>query len=532
MQEQQPTTADSELQQLSITARRAIPMKGWPTVDACAREILRRDPDSAEGWFLAGLVAKTRQTQDAAIDAFSKALDRDAARYDAAIELANQFAAARLHGKAVRLIDAHVDKLSNSPLYLNMAGMVYSGAGLPDRAWPLFERADALQPGIDLFQANMATCAFFLGRLDDARRRYRDLLQRHPTHQRYHYQLAQLGKAPDSSHVDEMKAVIEQTKLPPDRNIFMYYAIGKELEDLEQWQEAFRYYRMAGDAVASVAKYDVSSDVALIDTFISVCNADWLREGASSDTSGKTPIFVVGLPRTGTTLTERIIASHSNVRSVDETQFMQMVIRRVSNVDSEEKMTPEMVEAAAKLDPSVIRDGYLELVDYKLGEEPMFADKLPFNVFYLGFIAKAWPAARIVVVNRNPMDSCFAMYKHVFTWAYKFSYTLEGLGTFYPAYRRLLDHWRATLGDRIVEIDYEKLVTNQQAETRRLLDRLGLDFEDACLNFEKNTTATLTASAAQVREKVHSRSVDRWKHYEAQLEPLRTMLENAGIPVS
>lgn len=532
MQQKPPITANNELQRLSMTARSAIAQKAWPTVDACAQEILRRDPDSAEGWFLAGLVLKARQQADAAIEAFSTALDRDNARYDAAIELANQYAGARQHGKAVRLIDEHVDSLSNSPLYLNMAGMVYSGAGLPDKAWPLFRKADALQPGIDLFQANMATCAFFLGKLDDARRRYRDLLGRHPTHQRYHYQLAQLGKATDSRHVDEMKAVIEQTKLPPDRNIFMYYAIGKELEDLEQWDEAFRYYKMAGDAVASVAKYDVNSDIALIDTFIRVCDADWLKVGASSDAGGKTPIFVVGLPRTGTTLTERIIASHSRVRSVDETQFMQMVIRRVSNIDSDEKMTPGMVEAAAKLDISVIRDGYLDLVDYKLGDEPMFADKLPFNVFYLGFIAKAWPAARIVVVNRNPMDSCFAMYKHVFTWAYKFSYTLEGLGRFYPAYRRLLDHWRATLGERIVEIDYEQLVTNQEAATRSLLERLGLDFEEACLNFEKNTTATLTASAAQVREKVHSRSVDRWKHYEAQLEPLRTMLEDAGIPVS
>lgn len=532
MQKQQSNPADDRLAQLSMTARRAIPANGWPTVDACAREILKRDPVSAEGLFLSGLVAKARQQPDGAIDAFTRALDADSARYDAAIELANQYAGARRHGKAVGLIDEYVDKLANSPLYLNIAGMVYSGAGLPKKAWPLFEQANTLQPGIDLFQANLATCAFFLGKLDDAKRRYRDLLERHPTHQRYHYQLAQIGKAADSRHVDEMKAVVKRTKLPPDRNIFMYYAIGKELEDLERWDDAFHYYKMAGDAVASVAKYDVGSDIALIDTFIDVCNENWLSDGASSDRSGKTPVFVVGLPRTGTTLTERIIASHSQVRSVDETQFMQMVIRHESGIESDEKMTPAMVAAAAKLDIAVIRDAYLDLVDYKLGEEPMFADKLPFNVLYLGFIAKAWPDARIVVVNRNPMDSCFAMYKHVFTWAYKFSYTLESLGEFYPAYRRLLNHWRATLGDRIVEINYEDIVARQDSATRTLLEQLGLEFEGACLNFEKNKSATLTASAAQVREKVHSRSVNRWKYYEAQLAPLRTMLESAGIPVT
>lgn len=529
MQTRGMTAAGAHLERLSATARRAVPAGGWPTVNACAREILHRDPHSAEGWFLSGLVAGAQQQPEAATDAFTRALELDGSRYDAAIELANRFAGARLHGRAVQLIDEHAERLSNSPRYLNMAGMIYTGAGLPEKAWPLFRRADELQPGVDLFKANLATCAVFLGKLNEARRRYRDLLARHPTHQRYHYQLAQLGRATDCSHIDEMKAVVQRTKLPPDRNIFIHYAIGKELEDLERWDEAFAYYKLAGDAVAGVADYDVDRDIQLIDAIIRICDAEWLRNGACTDVTGKTPIFVVGLPRTGTTLTERIIASHSEVRSVDETQFMQMVIRRESNVASDEKMTPEMVSAAARLGIEVIRDGYMELVDYKLGDEPMFADKLPFNVFYLGFIAKAWPGARIVVVNRNPMDSCFAMYKHVFTWAYKFSYTLDGLAAFYPAYRRLLDHWRALLGDRIVEIEYERLVANPEFEIRTLLAQLGLPFEEACLRFDENESATLTASAAQVRERVHTRSVGRWQRYESELRPLREKLEAAGI---
>ena len=240
-----------------------------------------------------------------------------------------------------------------------------------------------------------------------------------------------------------MKKVIRSTNMTPDKNVFMYYAIGKELEDLEEWDEAFEYFKMAGDAVTSVAEYDINADLRLIDTIIEACNEDWLvadTTDAPMDVSGKIPIFLIGLPRSGTTLTERIISSHSKVASAGETQFMQMVIRRESGVESDEKMTPAMIEAATKLDINVIGDGYMNMLSYRLGGEPMFIDKLPFNIFYLGFIAKAYPDARIIHMKRNPMDSCFAMYKQVFTWAYKFSYTLEGLGRFYAAYVRLVDH--------------------------------------------------------------------------------------------
>ena len=242
-------------------------------------------------------------------------------------------------------------------------------------------------------------------------------------------------------------------------------------------------------------------------------------------------MFIVGLQRTGTTLTERILCSHSRVESLGETQFLQMVIRRESGVHSVEPMTPEMISAAAGKDIRRIADGYLEAVAYRLGDRPLFIDKLPYNFLFLGFIAKAWPDARIIHVSRHPMDSCFAMYKQVFTWAYKFSYSLDHLARYYVAYRRLLDHWRATLGERLVEVEYERLVSDPEAETWRLLAALGLDFEEACLHFERNRSASTTASSVQVREKIHDRSVGRWRHFRTQLEPLRHALEQAGIAV-
>ena len=520
------------LKQLGAAGRSAAFRRDWATVDACARELLKRENQSTEGHFLAGLVCKASQQADSAVEAFSRTLELDDARYDAAIELANQYCLAQRHGDAFALVDRYESSLSNSPLYLNMAGSIFSGIGMPDRAWPLFNKANELQPGIDLFLANLAGCAVFLGKIEEARQIYQDLLQRHPTHQRYHYQLSRLDKASSTDHIEQMQDVLRSTRQTPDKNVFMHYAIGKEFEDLEHWDDAFKHYKIAGDAVAGVADYDIENDIQLIDSFIDVCNADWLASGRvenSGDNHHRTPVFVVGLPRTGTTLTERIIASHSRVQGVGETQYMQMVIRRESGIVSERKMTPEMVRAAAAIDIRVIRNGYMDLLDFKLGDQPVFVDKLPFNIFYLGFIAKAFPNAKIVHVRRNPMDSCFAMYKQVFTWAYKFSYTLDGLARFYPAYVRLIDHWRSTLGDRLIEVEYESLVAEQEDQTRHLLRALELEFERACLEFNTNESATLTASAVQVREKIHSRSVGRWKNVAPQLEPLRIALEAAGI---
>ena len=524
-------TMNEYITQVSATARQAVFKRNWPTVSACAREILKHDELSPEGYFLAGLVAKAAARGDEAMRSFETALDLDSRRHDAAIELAFMMGAARRFGDATALVSKYEHKLGKSPLYLNMAATVYSSAGMHARALPLFEKANELQPGVDMFQNSLATCYVTLGKIDEARAVYNELKSRFPKHQRYHYQLARLAKAKDRSHVDEMIAVLQQTNQPADKNIFMYYAIGKELEDLEEWDEAFEYFEKAGNAVMSVADYDSDSDLELIDTIIECCSADWVADGASEKARDKTPIFVIGLPRTGTTLTERIVSSHSTVASVGETQFMQMVIRRESGIQSDEKMTPEIIQAGVNLDIDVIGDGYMDMLSYRLGEEPMFIDKLPFNIFYLGFIAKAFPGSRIVLMGRNPMDSCFSMYKQVFTWAYKFSYSLEGLGRFYPAYRRLVEHWRAILGDRLIEIDYEALVADQENQIRMLLDRLGLEFEQACLEFEKNPAASGTASSVQVRQKIHRGSVDRWKRYEQQLGPLRKMLEAAGIAV-
>ena len=524
----------SKPEQISIAARRAAQSQDWNTVADCANEILRQDANSAEGYYLGGLVERVAKRPANAARIFEKALELDADRYDAAIELASLYSASRRNADVAALLAKYEDKLGNSPMYLDMAGTVYTEIGMHLKAWPLFEQATKLQPGVDLFKANFAACGVFLGKIEEAREIYQALLKRFPNHRRNHYELSRMDKAMDNRHIEQMEEILQTVNDTPDKNIYMYYALGKELEDLEQWERSFEYYKKAGDAVNSVAEYDVAEDTTVIDKVIEVCNAEWLAGDtgkSGTNCSDKTPVFIVGLPRTGTTLTERIVSAHSQVESLGETLFLQMMLRKESGVQSIESMNAEIIEAVAKKDIGLIAKGYLDSVNYRFGDEPMFIDKLPFNVLYLGFIAKAWPNAKIILLVRNPMDSCFSMYKQVFTWAYKFSYSLDGLGRYFVAYDRLINHWRELLKDRLIEVEYESLVTDQENQTGILLDKLGLKFERACIDFDKNKAPVATASSVQVREKVHSKSVDKWTRFARQLQPLKEHLENAGIKV-
>lgn len=522
---------NSQIQQLSNSARRAVQARDWAYVTACAREILNRQRTSAEGRFLLGLAEKGSDRIEKAIKAFSTAIKLDESRYDAAVELADQYMHLNRYGEAVELLEPYEPLLANSPLYLDRAATVYINVGMPEKAWPLLEKANELQPGVESLRAHLAECAVFVGKIDEAKAIYTELLEKHPNHQHNHYELSRAARATNATHVEQMKEVLDRTRLPPERNIYLYYALGKELEDLEQWDEAFEYYKMGGDAARSQADYDVQNDVALFDKVIEVCDTEWLDREApvESGETEKTPIFIAGLPRSGTTLTERILASHSEVESAGESFFMQTMIKAVSGIHTRDKMNPAVIAAAAKKDIRRIASGYLEAIDYRLSDKPMFIEKFPENSLFLGFIAKAFPGGKIILQKRNPMDTCFAMYKQSF---FRFAYSLDDLGLYYMAYDRLVRHWRELFGERLIEVEYESMVSDHENETRRLLEQLGLEFEEACLHFEKNVAASNTASTVQVREKAHTRSVRRWKRYEKQLQSLRQQLENAGIDVA
>ena len=513
---------------LARVGRQAVVARDWGRVHACGLQISRQAPADPEGPFLLGLAQKAAMNVQPSADYFAQALKLGAERYDAAVELAFQYVLLNRPVEAKNLLDQYRESLSNSPIYLNLAGEAYTRMNRHEDAWPLFENACKLQPEVEMFNANLASCAVYLGDIDSARSIYKRMLKRNPMNRRNHYELSKLERAKNDRHVRQMLKVLRKTDDGPAKNIYLYYALGKELEDLGRWSEAFDYYKKAGDAVKTVSDHVVASDVAVIDRIIAVCSREWLLSAPTTEGTARTPIFVVGLPRTGTTLTDRVLSSHSMVESGGETQLLQMVLRRQSGVDSKVDMSPEIVEAAARVAPESIAAAYVEAMSHRLGDKPFFVEKLPENVLYLGFIAKSWPDARIIHMRRHPMDACFATFKQSY---FRFAYSLDDLAEYYLAYDRLSLHWRDVLGDRMIEVEYENLVSEPERETRRVLDLLGLPFEEACLQFDRNVAPIATASSAQVREKMHTRSVGKWKKFERQLQPLRDRLEQGGVAI-
>ena len=219
---------NTEVTNLSNAGRQAVASQDWSTVHACALGILKRVPHNPEGLFLLGLAEKAAKRPKKAIEAFEGALKTDASRYDAAVELASQYSMSRRNADVADLLGRYEHALSNSPRYLDMAATVYSEIGLPEKAWPLYLKANELQPDISLFQANLAACAVYVGEIERAEQAYKSLLEKNPQHQRNHYLLSRLSRAKDARHIEQMERVLRESNLPEDRNIFLYYALGKE----------------------------------------------------------------------------------------------------------------------------------------------------------------------------------------------------------------------------------------------------------------------------------------------------------------
>jgi hypothetical protein len=182
----------------------------------------------------------------------------------------------------------------------------------------------------------------------------------------------------------------------------------------------------------------------------------------------------------------------------------------------------EFVERAREIEPNELRKAYLEAAGSRHFDKARFVDKQPLNYLYAGLIARALPGARLIAVAREPMDSCYAMYKSLFTNAYPFSYDLHDLAKYYTAWHALLRHWQVVLGDRLLTVQYEDLVADQEAVTRRIIAHCGLGWEAACLEFHKRRGAVSSASAVQVRRPLYSHSVGKWRHFQQQLTPLST----------
>jgi hypothetical protein len=333
----------------------------------------------------------------------------------------------------------------------------------------------------------------------------------------------------ERNHLAELQSLARRPELDWRGYIQIHYALAKECEDLGRYAEAFDHLQRGARRRREHLRYDVAVDVATVDWIVQSYPA--APAVPSPNASRENPIFIVGLPRSGTTLVERILASHSALSSAGELDsFAQSLVeaaRRRSGQAAPSRQ--ELVALSATLDFDALGRDYLVRARAVCGGSGRFVDKMPLNYLYCGLIRRALPNARIVHLVRDPLAVCYAMYKTLFKSGYPFSYDLREIARYYAAYRRLMVHWQKTMPGALYDLKYEDLIADQSGETRKLLEYCELEWDDGCLAFHRNPTPTTTASASQVRRPLYDSSVSQWRHYEAQLSELRDMLAAEGI---
>jgi len=427
---------------------------------------------------------------------------------------------------------------TTDPLLLDALGSFFSFMGDQHTALKAFEQAATLAPDNAHFIFNRATVRRFLGRLTDAEADYDRVIALRPADFEAYKNRSDLRtQTADRNHVAELERLAARGFADWRSEVQIRYTLAKEYEDLGDYRKSFDELRQGATKRRENLRYDVANDVSTVDWIIeafpaAVATDSVYTGGVHTHAAPEpgAPIFIVGLPRSGTTLVDRILSSHSQVRSAGElNDFALSLVSRVRSENGKEHLPRrELVARSAHVDFAALGREYLSRARAVVAEG-RFTDKMPLNYLYCGLIRRALPDARIVHLTRHPMAAGYAMYKTLFKDGYPFSYDLDEIAQYYIAYRKLMDHWSAVMPGAVYSLNYENLVADQIDETRKLLEFCGLDWEDACAEFHRNPSATTTASASQVRRPIYDSSVAQWRHYTAQLASLSTALESAGI---
>ena len=520
-------------ERLRRAGRDALARGDWGGAKQLAATLARSPAGAAEGHFIAGIAEAGAGRVSAALPLVTRAVElAPSAEYQA--QLARLLILTRRDGEA-RAAAARAELLGPADaLTFDTIGCVHTRLGDHAHAVRLFEQAVAREPANLEFRYNLAAALGFVGRTADAETHLEAVIAKAPTNGRSHYALSGLRRhSAEHNHIARLEKALAQAGSAADR-LRIRYALAKEHEECGRPEDAFRHLAAANSEHRGTIGYDFAQDARIFDALEALFRAGDPLEGEGS--TDVAPIFVVGMPRTGTTLVDRILSSHPEVRSAGELQAMPLAVKQLSRSRTRAIIDAETIAAARGISAADVGRLYIARAQQHVGAGGLrFVDKLPANFLYTGFIERALPAASIVCLRRNPMDSVWSNYKNLFasdSAYYFYSYDLLDTARYYLRFDRLMAFWRELMPGSVLELSYEALVADQEGETRRLLEHCGLDWNAACLRFQDNEAAVATPSAAQVRRPLNADAVGRWRAHADALAPAHRLLEEAGIAIA
>jgi len=491
---------------------------------ACMRALLTRVPGHVPArMLLAGTALATGRMREATeeLRRAAQAIPDDPAMV---VQVAQSLS--RLgETNAARACLAHpvVARTQNGPI-LTALGHTYQGLGLNAEALELMDRAQATGYDNADFRYFHALQLQFNGRLAEAEAEMEQCLRLGPTFGRASLSLSRIRKqTTESNHVDFLQSRLQSVPRGSEDHAAFEFALYKELEDLGRRDEAWSALARANAVMAARMPYDANAETRLFDGVIRRFDAEFLA-GPSQLMPGPTPIFIVGMPRSGTTLLERVLGSHSMVASAGELTDLPRQLRWVADRHGQAMLDEPLLDDMTSFDFALLGRRYLEQSQWRAGGKAFYIDKLPPNFMLVGCIRRALPHARVVHMMRDPMDVCFSNYRAMFGDAYAYSYDLQSLAHHHGQYHRLMQHWRDAAPGFVIDVSYTDLVLDTERTCRELLAACGLPFEPECLDHTRNQSSVSTLSSAQVRQPIHSRGLNEWEKYGPQLQEFRSML--------
>jgi tetratricopeptide (TPR) repeat protein len=406
-----------------------------------------------------------------------------------------------------------------------LLGTVYTRLMRQTDALPAFEEAARLNPAEVRMPLSIGHIHKTLGNRRESEAAYKACLRLDPNFSEAYWSLADLKNYHFSDAEIAAMQALRQGEAGDDADqAQLHFALGRAFEQRQDYACAFDHYRLGNERRRKTVPFDIQAFENKTRRVRRCFDEAYFAERAAAGHNDSAPIFIVGLPRSGSTLVEQILASHTGVEGTFELPNMLTLVREFDHADAQHDAYPEIVRTVPLAHFATLGRRYLEETKALRTGRAHFIDKMPNNFSHVGLIHSVLPQAIILDICRHPMDSCFSTYKQYFAEGQSFSYDLESLGRYFRCYLDLMDHWDRVLPGKVLHLRYETLVREPEITIRRLLKHCGLQFEPACLTFHETKRPVRTASAEQVRQPMYTSGIGYWKHFEPQLEPLRQAL--------
>lgn len=508
------------------TAAQAFARGQTEEAEKICRQVLREHPNEVDAMRLLASIANKLEQRDDAIILLERAVELKPKFAGAWADLAETYTESEKFGEALDAVQRVIKLQPNMPFGHMIRGSILGKKDDHEGAINAFKEALEIEPEHIGSNMGLGNTLKTIGRYDEAVKSYKKCIEAQPLFSEAYWSLANLKTYSfDDDEIKNMEKHVQSQDLTPASKAFFHIAIANAKEKQMKYGEAWYHFHTGNELRRTSEIYDSVTTQVTHDALIETFDEEFVNSTKGSGCQSDAPIFILGLPRSGSTLIEQILASHSRVEGTRELPDISLLGRRLTKSKPPGIKYPDAVKHMTDEEKIEYGESYLETSKRYRTDKPRFIDKMPNNFAHIGFIKTILPNAKIINAKRHPLDSCVSSFKQLFYKGQSWSYDLFEIGEYYLEYERMMDHWHSLYPGEIYDIQYENIVNNQEDESRALIQYCGLDWEDSCLKFYENKRSVNTASSEQVRQPIYKGAMYAWKNYESEIGALKDILE-------